>query len=161
MGRMGSITLHGQFSLSGSRLLPSPGIAAVVCARSSNAVGPTNAGPVKEEVDDDRILDRLEDGREGGLAIVCRFQLAASHLDGGNDNGAKISLPIIRPIHLIPRSLARSLSLPSHQDKASSDTNEGSTPPKSRARLLSDRRRSCPVKVHHDKSCHEELYSTS
>ena len=25
MGRMGSITLHGQFSLSGSRLLPSPG----------------------------------------------------------------------------------------------------------------------------------------
>ena len=26
MGRMGSITMHGQLSLSGSRLLPSPGI---------------------------------------------------------------------------------------------------------------------------------------
>ena len=110
--------------------------------RRSNSLGVPNSIrnskelnilPEKEEVDD-RILDRGEEGKEGGLAIVCRFQLAASHLDGGNDNGAKISLPIIRPIHLIPRSLARSLSPPSHQDKASSDTNEGSTPPKSRAR---------------------------
>ena len=38
MGRMGSITLHGQFSLSGSRSLPSPGI---VVVHFTNPASPT------------------------------------------------------------------------------------------------------------------------
>ena len=58
--------------------------------------------PLKEEMDN-RILEGKGKWLAGNLAIVCRFQLAASHLDGGNDNGAKsLSLSPSCPILSLP-----------------------------------------------------------